>query len=69
MNCWCFRAGDEPEPGIRDRDEQPIAMTWHASKELGAGNLAASGDADRANLKDVPANILATIILKDCVEK
>src|SRR6516162_7916337 len=34
-----FRASDDPELGVRDRDEQLSAMSWQASQLMEAGNF------------------------------
>src|SRR5258708_36288166 len=36
-----FRASDDPELRVRDRDEQLSAMTWQASQQIEAGGFAA----------------------------
>src|SRR5260370_24013420 len=38
-----FRASDDPELRVRDRDEQLSAMTWQASQQIEAGDFAAGG--------------------------
>ncbi len=50
-----FRASDDPELKVRDRDEPLCAMTWQASQFFEAGDFAAAQRAYRAILDDFPA--------------
>ena len=64
-----LRASDDPELRARDRDEQLGAMTWDASQKFEAGDFVSSSEAYRAILKTFPADSVATIMLKECVER
>ena len=63
-----LRATDDPELGIRDRDEQLSAMTYHASEQIEVGDLAAAERAYRAILDDFPGDPVAVFMLKECEE-
>src|SRR5260370_24292775 len=62
-----FRASDDPELRVRDRDEQLSAMTWQASQQIEAGDFAA-GRAYRAILDNFPGDPVAKFMLKECEE-
>jgi class 3 adenylate cyclase/ABC-type nitrate/sulfonate/bicarbonate transport system substrate-binding protein len=63
-----FRASDEPELRVRDRDEQLSAMTWQASQQIEAGDLAAAERAYRAILDNFPGDPVAQFMLKESEE-
>jgi class 3 adenylate cyclase/ABC-type nitrate/sulfonate/bicarbonate transport system substrate-binding protein len=63
-----FRASDDPELGVRDRDEQLSAMTWQASQQIEAGDFAAAERAYRAILDNFPGDPVARFMLKECGE-
>jgi class 3 adenylate cyclase/ABC-type nitrate/sulfonate/bicarbonate transport system substrate-binding protein len=63
-----FRASDDPELRVRDRDEQLSAMTWHASKRIEAGDFAEAERAYRAILDNFPGDPVAKFMLKECEE-
>jgi len=60
------RASDDPELRVLDRDEQLSAMTWHASQQFEAGDLAAAERAYRAILEDFLGDPVATFMLAEC---
>jgi class 3 adenylate cyclase/ABC-type nitrate/sulfonate/bicarbonate transport system substrate-binding protein len=64
-----LRASDDPELRIRDRDEQLIAMTWHASQKFEAGDFAAAERAYRAILEVFPDDSLARFMRAECMER
>ena len=64
-----LRASDDPEVGIRERDEQLSAMTWQASQKFEAGDLLAAEDAYREILKEFPEDALAKFMLRECTGK
>ena len=61
-----FRASDDPELKVRDRDEELSAMTWQASQQMEAGNFAAAARAYRAILDEFPDDPVAKFMLKEC---
>jgi hypothetical protein len=64
-----LRTSDDPELRIRDRDEQLSAMTWQASQEFEAGDLAAAERAYRDLLKEFPEDSLARFMTAECTGK
>jgi class 3 adenylate cyclase/ABC-type nitrate/sulfonate/bicarbonate transport system substrate-binding protein len=64
-----FRASDDPELRIRDRDEQLCEMTWQASRHREAGDFAAAERAYRAILDDFPGDPVAKFMLDECGER
>ena len=68
MNCLLFRASDDPELRVRDRDEQLCAMTWQASQKFEAGDFAAAQRAYRVILDNFPGDTVAKFMLKECEE-
>ncbi|HEX7564954.1 MAG TPA: ABC transporter substrate-binding protein [Bradyrhizobium sp.] len=60
-----LRVSDDPELGIRDRDEQLSAMTWKASQLLEAGEFPAAEQAYRAILERFPGDPVAEVMLKE----
>ena len=63
-----FRASDDPELSVRDRDEQLCAMTWQASQQFEAGDFAAAQRAYRVILDNFPGDPVAKFMLKECEE-
>jgi hypothetical protein len=63
-----FRATDDPELRVRDRDEERSAMTWRASQQMEAGDFAAAERAYRAILDCFPGDPVAKFMLKQCEE-
>jgi len=63
-----FRASDDPELRVRDRDEQLSAMTWQASQQIEGGDFAAAERAYRAILDNFPGDPVAKFMLKECEE-
>ena len=63
-----FRASDDPELRVRDRDEQLSAMTWHASKRIEARDFTEAERAYRAILQHFPRDPMAKFMLKECEE-
>ena len=63
-----FRASDDPELSVRDRDEQLCAMTWQASQQFEAGDFAAAQRAYRVILDNFPGDTVAKFMLKECEE-
>jgi class 3 adenylate cyclase len=63
-----FRANDDPELRVRDRDEQLSAMTWQASQQIEAGDFAAAEHAYRAILDNFPGDPVAKFMLRECEE-
>jgi class 3 adenylate cyclase/ABC-type nitrate/sulfonate/bicarbonate transport system substrate-binding protein len=63
-----FRASDDPELRVRDREEQLSAMTWQASQQIEAGDFAAAERAYRAILDNFPDDPVARFMLKQCGE-
>jgi class 3 adenylate cyclase/ABC-type nitrate/sulfonate/bicarbonate transport system substrate-binding protein len=61
-----LRAGDDPDLRVRDRDEQLSAMTWQASQQFEADNLAAAERAYRAILDSFPDDPVAKVMLEEC---
>jgi hypothetical protein len=53
-----LRTNDDPEVGVRDRDEPLSAMTWQASQKFEAGDLPAAERAYRDILKEFPEDPL-----------
>jgi Tfp pilus assembly protein PilF len=64
-----FRASDEPELRVRDRDEQLTEMTYFASQKFEAGDFAAARLAYRAILEVFPDDSLARFMIAECMEK
>jgi class 3 adenylate cyclase/ABC-type nitrate/sulfonate/bicarbonate transport system substrate-binding protein len=62
------RASDDPELGVRGRDEQLSAMTWQASQYIEAGDFAAAKSAYRAILDNFPGDPVAKYMLTECEE-
>jgi class 3 adenylate cyclase/ABC-type nitrate/sulfonate/bicarbonate transport system substrate-binding protein len=58
-----IRTSDDPELRARDRDDQLSAMTWHASQQFEAGDLAAAECAYRAILENFPGDPVAKFML------
>jgi class 3 adenylate cyclase len=63
-----LRVTDDAELGVRDRDEQLSAMTYHASEQIEAGDFAAAERAYRAILDNFPGDSVARLMLKECEE-
>jgi hypothetical protein len=63
-----FRASDDPELRIRERDAQLSAMTWQASQQIEAGDFAAAERAYRTVLDNFPGDPVAKLMLKECEE-
>jgi len=63
-----FRASDDPELRVRDRDEQLSAMTWEASQRFEAGDFAAAVCVYRAILDSFPDDPVARFMLQECEE-
>jgi class 3 adenylate cyclase/ABC-type nitrate/sulfonate/bicarbonate transport system substrate-binding protein len=61
-----LRASDDPDLRIRDRDERLSTMTWRASEQIEAGDLAAAEQAYRAILDNFPGDPVAKFMLKEC---
>jgi class 3 adenylate cyclase/ABC-type nitrate/sulfonate/bicarbonate transport system substrate-binding protein len=61
-----FRTSDDPELGARDQDEQLSAMTWQASQQFEAGDIAAAERAYHAILENFPGDPVAKFMLKEC---
>jgi class 3 adenylate cyclase/ABC-type nitrate/sulfonate/bicarbonate transport system substrate-binding protein len=64
-----LRASDDPELGVRGRDEQLCAMTWQASQQFEAGDFAAAERAYRAILVEFADDPVARFILRECEER
>ena len=64
-----LRTNDDPEVGVRDRDEPLSAMTWQASQKFEAGDLPAAERAYRDILKEFPEDPLARFMLAECTGK
>jgi class 3 adenylate cyclase/ABC-type nitrate/sulfonate/bicarbonate transport system substrate-binding protein len=64
-----LRASDDPELGVRDRDEQLSAMTWQASQKFEAGDFVAAEHAYRDILKTFPEDSLARFMIAECMER
>jgi class 3 adenylate cyclase/ABC-type nitrate/sulfonate/bicarbonate transport system substrate-binding protein len=64
-----LRAGNDPELGVRGREEELSAMTWHASQSYETGNFAAAESAYRAILKRFPGDSVAKFMLEQCIER
>ena len=64
-----LRASDDSELKARDRDEQLSAMTWQASQQFEADDLAAAERAYRAILDAFPGDPMAGFMLKECEER
>ena len=60
-----FRASDDPELRIRDRDEQLSAMTWKASNCLEQGEIDAAAFVYREILEVFPNDPVAKVMLRD----
>jgi class 3 adenylate cyclase/ABC-type nitrate/sulfonate/bicarbonate transport system substrate-binding protein len=63
-----LRSGDDPDLQVRDRDEELSAMTWKASQQIEAGNVAAAERVYRAILREFPGDPVAGFMLKECEE-
>jgi class 3 adenylate cyclase len=63
-----IRASDDPELGVRGRDEQLSTMTWQASQHIEAGDFAAAESAYRAILFNFPGDPVAKYMLTECEE-
>jgi class 3 adenylate cyclase len=63
-----FRASDDPELTVRDRDEQLSTMTWQAFQYFEAGNFTAAEYAYRAMLDNFADDPPAKFMLKQCEE-
>ena len=61
-----LRASDDPDLNIRDRDEQLCAMTWQASQQFEAGEIAAAHRAYCLILSSFPHDPVAKFMLKEC---
>src|SRR5260370_38888714 len=59
-----FRASDDPELRVRDRDEQLSAMTWQASQQMGAGDFRAAETAYRRIRNNFPRRPVPRFLLK-----
>ncbi len=64
-----FRASDDPELRVRDRDEQLSEMTWRASQQFESDKFAAAERAYRAILDKFPADPVAKFMRKECEER
>jgi class 3 adenylate cyclase/ABC-type nitrate/sulfonate/bicarbonate transport system substrate-binding protein len=64
-----FRASDDRELRVRDRDEQLSEMTWQASQQMEAGDFAAAEHGYRAILKEFPDDPVARFMLEECAAK
>ena len=60
-----FRASDDPELRIRDRDEQLSAMTWKASNCFEHGDFDAAASGYREILEAFPGDPVAKTMLRD----
>lgn len=63
-----FRASNDPDLRVRDRDEELSAMTWLASQKFEAGDFAAAKRAYEALLESFPGDSVAKLMLKECEE-
>jgi hypothetical protein len=63
-----LRGGDDPDLRVRDRDEELSAMTWKASQQIEAGNVAAAERVYRDILRQFPGDPVAGFMLKECEE-
>ncbi len=61
-----LRASDDPDLSVRDRDEQLCAMTWQASQQFEAGDIAAAHRAYCLILSSFPHDPVAKFMLKEC---
>jgi class 3 adenylate cyclase len=61
-----LRRSDDPEVGVRNRDEQSCAMTWQASQKFEAGDLPAAERVYRDILKEFPEDSLARFMIAEC---
>lgn len=64
-----LRASDDPELRVSDRDEQLSAMTWQASEQFEAGDVAAAERAYRATLDAFSGDAVAKFMLRECGER
>ena len=64
-----LQTSDDPELRVRDRDEQLVTMTSHASQKLGAGEFPAAGMAYRDILNEFPEDALARSMIAECTGK
>ena len=62
-------ASDDPELGVRERDEQLSTITWKASLKFEAGDFAGAERGYRGILDNFPGDPVANFILKDCEER
>jgi class 3 adenylate cyclase/ABC-type nitrate/sulfonate/bicarbonate transport system substrate-binding protein len=62
------RASDDPQLGVRNRDEQLSAMTWQASQHIEARDFGAAESAYRAILDNFPGDPVAKYLLTECEE-
>lgn len=61
-----LRTSDDPDLRARDRDEQLSAMTWQASQQFEADDLAAAERAYRDILDSFPDDPVAEFMLNEC---
>jgi class 3 adenylate cyclase len=61
-----LRASDDPELGVRNRDQQLSEMTGHASRLIEAGDFLAAEHAYRAILESFPGDSVAKLMLREC---
>ena len=61
-----LRSSDDPDLMVRDRDERLSAMTWQASQQFEADDLAAAERAYRAILDSFPDDPVAKVMLEEC---
>ena len=64
-----LRASDDPELSVRGRDEQLCAMTWQASQQFEAGDVAAAERGYRAVLEQFSDDPVARFMLGECEER
>jgi class 3 adenylate cyclase/ABC-type nitrate/sulfonate/bicarbonate transport system substrate-binding protein len=62
-----FRAGEDPELRVRDRDEQLSEMTYEASQKFESANFVEAARAYRAILTSFPRDSVAKIMLEFCI--
>jgi Adenylate and Guanylate cyclase catalytic domain len=63
-----LRASDDPELGVRERDEQLSTITWKASLKFEAGDFAGAERGYRGILDNFPGDPVAKFMLKECEE-
>ena len=61
-------ASDDPELGVRERDEQLSTITWKASLKFEAGDFAGAERGYRGILDNFPGDPVAKFMLKECEE-